>query len=260
MYNIDSTEQAIAFILAYSAFIAIIGLAFYVVTAIFMMKLFAKANVPAWKAWVPVVNSWKFLELGGYQGALCLLVFATIIPCVGSLGTLALLVFMCMAAYQIGLKLGKDGVWVVLYVLVSPVWLGIMGFNQATWNDSLGKPALGLERPPSWPAYGGGVPPTGGGYSGYGTGQGGGYGQPGTYSPPPAGMYPPSTPVSPPANYPPASPAPYPSSAPVPPPAPYPSSTPVPPPANYPSTPPASYPPAAPGANPSEGGTIPPSK
>jgi len=196
-----------------------ISIVVYVVIAIFNMKLFAKANVPAWKAWVPIVNSWKFLELGGYPGALCLLNFAAIIPCIGFAGSIIATVFMCMAAYQISLKLGKDGSWVVLYIFLSVVWLGIMAFNNAVWNDSLAKPARGPERPPSWPPYGGGgTPPSGGSYQGFPGGQGqGGYGSTGAYPPsptytppkaypPPADMYPPSTILPPPTYTPPSTP------------------------------------------------------
>jgi len=182
-------------------------LGIYALVAIFYMKLFAKANVPAWKAWVPIVNMWKFLELGGYPGAISLLTLANLIPCIGSIAYIVCLVFMCMAAYQIGLKLGQDGAWVVLYIFVAIVWLGIMAFNKAIWNDSLGKPALGPERPPTWPPYNSGVPPYGGGvppyggstpYYGSGTTPTGSYYQP-------ASMYPQSIPV-PPSGYPPTPP------------------------------------------------------
>jgi hypothetical protein len=172
--SLDSSTTA-AIILTTVLISLVIVIGFYVVCAIFYMKLFAKANVPAWKAWVPVVNGWKFLELGGYPGALALLAFAGIIPFIGWIGSIVALVFYCMAAYQIGLKLSKDGVWVVLYIFLSIVWLGIVALDRSTWNDSLGKPAHGPEVPPSWPPYGGGSP-MGGSYYSSGGGQGGGYG------------------------------------------------------------------------------------
>ena len=184
---------------------AIITIAVYILMAVFYMKLFAKANVPAWKAWVPVVNTWKFLELGGYPGAISILSLvgtlvsyiylgiyfnllltnglyfilagdynslaaswaslylpASIFSMVGSLATITCTVFMCMSAYQIGRKLGKEGVWVVLYIFLAIVWLGIMAFNKSAWNDSLGKPARGRERLPTWMPYGYSPPPMGG--------------------------------------------------------------------------------------------------
>jgi len=139
----------------------IFSLAIYAVVAFLMMKLFQKANVVAWKAWVPVVNSWKFLELGGYPGWYCLFAFAAIIPVIGMVGPFAALVFMVLAAYQIGLKLDKEAAWVVLYIFVAPVWIGILGLNATPWDDSRGKPALGTERPPT-SGFGSAPPPPGG--------------------------------------------------------------------------------------------------
>lgn len=137
--------------------IALIGLViaagFYVLMAVFYMKLFAKANVPAWKAWVPFVNTWKFLELGGYSGAWCLFLIGGLIPYIGWLISLVTTVFACLSAYQISLKNGKDGAWVVLYIFLPIVWLGIFGLGKSTWNENLGKPALGPERPPFYPVY-----------------------------------------------------------------------------------------------------------
>jgi len=158
-YPDDNITSAIILVIALILFI--VWLVIYVVTAIFTMKLFAKANVPAWKAWVPFVNLWKFMELGGYHGATSLLFAAALIPFVGFVTLPIGVVIMCLAAYQIGLKLGKGGAWVVLYLFLSLVWLGILAFGSSVWNDSMGKPALGPERPPSGPFYGGGMPPGG---------------------------------------------------------------------------------------------------
>ena len=179
-----------AVIITTIVFVVIIFITVYVVTAVMYMKLFAKANVAAWKAWIPVVNYWKFLQLGGCPGAISLLGFAgwllmmsylvfsfnymlenstdlfiygqynpfligtavypLVLYTVGSLANTAAAVFGCISAYHISRKLGKEGVWVVLYIFLSPVWLGIMAFNKSVWNDSLAKPAKGSERPPSW--------------------------------------------------------------------------------------------------------------
>jgi uncharacterized membrane protein YgcG len=157
-------------------FVFFFGVIFYCVSAFFMMRLFRKANVEAWKAWVPVVNVWTFLKLGGYPGWIALLAFANIIPFIGWLGVIVVLVFECLAAYQIGAKLRKDGVWVILYIIFSIVWLGICGLDRSVWNDSLGKPSL-VPGTPTSGGYGGGG--YGGNYGG-----GGGYGGGGPVVPP----------------------------------------------------------------------------
>ncbi|HBT94756.1 MAG TPA: hypothetical protein DEB24_00945 [Coriobacteriia bacterium] len=148
-YYYGSSDAALAFVAAFGLFGAALGLVYYVIYAFFLMKLFEKANVPAWKAWVPFVNTWKLFELGGFQGALSLLFLAAVIPCVGWIAAIAAAVLGYIAAYNIGLKNGKEGVWVVLYIFLPVVWAGILGLGKSTWNDSLGKPALGPERPPT---------------------------------------------------------------------------------------------------------------
>jgi hypothetical protein len=124
--------------------IFLVGLAAYIINSIFLMKLFEKANVDAWRAWVPIYNSIKFLQLGGYHGAYILV---ALIPFVGSL---ILLVFNCIAAYNIGRKLGKDSAgWVILYILLSIVWYGINGLDKSTWSEKLGtKPSVAPEKSP----------------------------------------------------------------------------------------------------------------
>jgi len=250
MYGMIEMIMVITIIISVVAAVAA-----YVLMAVFYMKLFAKANVPAWKAWVPVVNVWKFLELGGYHGAISLLAFvgmalsycflgiffysmlnidyyslvnmdyiyqlndnptslqygdlntlitgfspfgalgmggfffAYILQMVASLISLICTVFMCMSAYQIGLKLGKEGTWVILYIFLAPVWMGIMAFNKAVWNDSLAKVARGTERPPTWTPSSAGFTAEGG-YPAYGAAPAGTYSQAGAYPPQGVGAYP----------------------------------------------------------------------
>ena len=165
---VDET-MILAFLAVYYLVVLGFSLIYYVVYALFLMKLFAKAHVPAWKAWVPFVNNWKFMELGGYQGAISLLFLAAFIPCVGWIASLVCYVYSCMAAYQISLKNGKDGAWVVLFIFLPIVWVGILGLGKSLWNENLGKPAYGPERPPAWPLYGYGAGmPTSGSYYGNG--------------------------------------------------------------------------------------------
>jgi hypothetical protein len=198
------------------------GIVVYCISAFFMMKLFRKANVEAWKAWVPFVNSWTFLKLGGYPGWIVLLALAGFIPFVGWAGGVAVSVFCCIAAYQIGLKLHKDGVWVVLFIFVGIVWTGICGLDRSTWDDSLGRPSLIPGTPSSGGyAYGTAGAPyqQPGGYPPNYYQQPGGYQQPGSYqqpsghppqnapyqqndpyqqpgNPPPGGPYPPNGPTA----------------------------------------------------------------
>lgn len=118
------------------------GLAVYAINSLFLMKLFKKANVEGWIAWIPIYNMFKFLQLGGYSGWLILL---ALIPAVG---TLAVAILMAMAAYEIGKKLGKDGAWVIMYIFLAIIWTGILGFDASKWSEGRGRPSIAPEKSP----------------------------------------------------------------------------------------------------------------
>ncbi|CAD6000342.1 DUF5684 domain-containing protein [Agreia sp. COWG] len=131
---------ALLFALVFStAYIGLIA-AVYVVSSWFLSKIFVKAGEPAWKAWVPVYNSWVFLELGGFAGWW---VFVSLLPLVG----IAASVVMCIAAYNIGLRFAKTGTWVVLFIFLPLVWWGILGFNRSVWSPH---PRAGIVVAPEW--------------------------------------------------------------------------------------------------------------
>ena len=136
------TTGILAVLLAYMGMIVMILIGVYILTSIAKMKIFKKAGLPGWKAWVPIYGEWKFLELGGYSGALILLSF---IPFFGGL---ALLVVMCLAANEISKKLDKSDIFILFPLglitggITAIIWYYIAGFSNSTWNDSLGKPSL----------------------------------------------------------------------------------------------------------------------
>ncbi|MGO2747422.1 large exoprotein [Microbacterium sp.] len=228
---------------------AVVG---YVLTSWFLMKVFEKAGVQGkWRAWVPVYNSMIFLKLGDMSPWLILYaigasIVLSWIPLLGQIIPIAIGVVMIIAAYRVGQKLQKEGAWVVLYIFLSIVWLGINAFDKSRWNAQIA--------PAPWAGNAffadrtvwDGVPvqpsaaPAAGAAPGYGAPQQGGYPQPGQpvqggYPQQPApGYQPPAAPSTPPAA----------PSAPVTPP-PAPSTPPA-----APSTPPTTPPPAAPPAPP----------
>jgi hypothetical protein len=108
-------------------FLLLAGL--YVVSAIFLGKILKKAGVPAWIAWVPFYNNWKLLEIGGQKGFWAVL---TIVPIVQYVS----IVFMFIAMYNIGLKLGKSGSFVLLAIFLPLVWMIWLAVDKSTWNES----------------------------------------------------------------------------------------------------------------------------
>ncbi len=109
-------------------FYFILAAALYVVTSLCLGKIFKKAGLKQWIAWVPFYNTWKMLEIGGQQGFWSVLM---IVPFVN----IASIVFVYIAMYHIGKKLGKEGVFVLLGIFLQLVWLIWLAVDKSTWND-----------------------------------------------------------------------------------------------------------------------------
>lgn len=144
-YDSMSDAQAsglIAFLLAYLFMFLVLAIGIYIATSIASMKIFQKAGLPGWKAWVPFYNNWIFLQLGGYNGALSLL---SLIPFGGAI---VLFILMCFSANEISKKLGKSDIFilfplgVVSFGITTMIWLFMAGFGKSEWTDSLGKESL----------------------------------------------------------------------------------------------------------------------
>lgn len=133
-YRYYSTEYDPQVALQVSAgilfFTLVFVVAFYVLYAIMLGKIFKKAGVESWKAWVPVYNSWVMLELGGQKGYWAVV---ALIPFVGIIGT----IFMYIAMYYIGLSLGKESVFVLLAIFFPIVWVIWLAVDKSTWKPVL---------------------------------------------------------------------------------------------------------------------------
>ncbi|MDN3311474.1 DUF5684 domain-containing protein [Microbacterium oryzae] len=124
------------FLLAFGAVI------YYVLSSWFLMRIFDKAGVQGrWRAWVPVYNLMVFFKLGDLSPWLVLYSLAGSILLgfidLGFIFGIATAVLSAMAAYRVGLKLQKEGAWVVLYIFLSLIWLGINAFDRSRWNPAV---------------------------------------------------------------------------------------------------------------------------
>lgn len=147
MYTTDE-QAAFAILAAFSVFFIIIGIISYVIFSWFMMKVFEKAGVQGkWRAWVPVYNQMVFAKLGDVNPWAVLIVWAatvvgSLIPFLGAIisfvGPLAIAALAVMAALRVQAKMGKDTVWIVLYIFLSIVWLGVLAFDKSRWNLAVG--------------------------------------------------------------------------------------------------------------------------
>ena len=254
-YNDSGAAAAALFGIFAVSFIFLI--AAYVLTSLFLMKIFEKAGVQGkWRAWVPVYNSMIFLKLGDLSPWLILYAFgATLllswVPVIGQIIGIAAFALMVLAAYRVGQKLQKEGAWVVLYIFLSIVWLGVLAFDKSRWNPQI-PPAPwagnaffgdrtvwdGVPTQPTAQVAPGAAPGYGAAPQGYAPPQGYQQPAPGYQQPAAPGYQPPAAP----GYQPPAGPA-TPSAAP---------GSPVTPPPAAPSAPPAAptTPPVAPPAPP----------
>ncbi|WP_347345398.1 large exoprotein [Microbacterium sp.] len=213
-----SDGASVAIILATAFVFILIGIALWVITSFFMMKIFEKAGVQGkWRAWVPIYNSMIFSKLGDLSPWLVLIAIGASlllswVPVLGWVISIASYLILLAAAWRVGLKLQKEAVWVILYFFLAPVWLGINAFDRSRWNTAIPAAPWASNSfladstqwagiPSQTPA--GGFPPNPA-TSGYAVPPAG-YQPPPGYQPPapPAGYQPPATP---PAYEPPAAP------------------------------------------------------
>ena len=123
----DAVVLAITIFLLILVFIAIL----YVFSAICLGRILKKAGKESWPAWVPFYNNWVLFELGDQKGAYILFQF---VPFVGQI---IFMVFQFIAMYNVGLKLGKSGAFVLWGIFLAPVWYAWLAFDKSKWNNSL---------------------------------------------------------------------------------------------------------------------------
>jgi hypothetical protein len=126
-----------------SRFFFLIAVAFYVISSWFLMKIFDKAGVQGrWRAWVPVYNLLVFAKLGDLSPWVMLIAIAcrpllSGIPVLGVVIGLVPVAAGAMAAWRVGQKLQKETPWVILYIFLSLIWLGINAFDKSRWNPNI---------------------------------------------------------------------------------------------------------------------------
>ena len=132
------------FVLLYvSIFVVAFALA-YVLQAIGYMQLFKRVGIEQHIAWIPVYNTWKFLEVGSQPGWIALL---DLVP----LGSYVRIVFVALAQHRVGISFGKDPAWVVLGIFLPWLWGIILG-NGTDVYDPRRLQAFGY--PPPYAGYG----------------------------------------------------------------------------------------------------------
>jgi hypothetical protein len=107
-----------------------LAIAVYAVTSFALMGLFRKVGIPAWKAWVPYLQTWTLLRLGGQNGNWLWLAF---VPYAGIVTS----VYLCVGMYRIGIAFGKDSGMLVLGIFLPFVWAFILGGRNEVYRPEL---------------------------------------------------------------------------------------------------------------------------
>lgn len=111
----------------------IMGLIGYIINSIFLGMVFKKAGISAGKAWIPVYNYWKTLEIGGQQGFWAIF---SLVP----VANLVWLIMNYIAIHNINKKIGYDVGMTVLAIFLPLIWVIVAAISKNPWNESLGAP------------------------------------------------------------------------------------------------------------------------
>ena len=145
-------------LLAFTAFVAAIVVLNYLLTAIPLAGLFRKTGVEPWKAWVPVLNTYTWLRLGGQNGNWA---WASFVP----YGGLVTSVFLYIGMFRTGRAFGKGAGFLILGIFLPWVWLIVLAFGRADYRpdtlaaEGYGPPLVGFGAaqptplPPAQPEY-----------------------------------------------------------------------------------------------------------
>lgn len=126
--NTSMSDTAAAGVMIYVFLFALVLIVIsYVVSAYLLGRIFKKAGIKSWKAWVPVYNNWIMLEMGDQKGFWAVLAFVPFVNIVS-------MVFMYIAMYHIGLKLHKEGAFVLLAIFLPIVWFIWLAVDSSTWE------------------------------------------------------------------------------------------------------------------------------
>lgn len=127
--GMSSADAAVAAAAAATmmVFVLVSALIGYVIGAFLLSRIFKKAGVEPWKAWVPIYNTWVMMELGDQKGYWAVLMLIPVVNIVA-------VIFLIIAEYKIGLKLGKEGAFVLLAIFLPIVWLIWLAFDKSTWE------------------------------------------------------------------------------------------------------------------------------
>ena len=127
-YSGAAAEPVIALLSIALALIMLVSvLVGYLLFAFALTSLFRKVGVPVWKAWVPYVQIWTLLRLGGVSGHW---VWLFLVP----YANLVAGVFLYIAMYRIGVSFNKNGGMLVLGIFLPFAWAFVLGGRNEVYR------------------------------------------------------------------------------------------------------------------------------
>lgn len=145
-YNDGGAGWLVALLFILLPLVLILAVAGYVLSSLFLMRIFEKAGVQGkWRAWVPVYNYLVFAKLGDTSpwvvlGALVAYAVLSQVPVLGFVLWLAYVAAIVLPSWRVGLKLGREWYWLLLWLIPGVgllIWLGILAYDKSTWNPTV---------------------------------------------------------------------------------------------------------------------------
>jgi hypothetical protein len=144
--NYDGYGALLAFLLILLPILFIFAIIGYVIGSFLLMRIFDKAGVQGkWRAWVPVYNLMVLAKLGDLSpwimlGAVVVPGLLSQIPVIGWILSLAGIAVGVLVGWRVGLKLGKDWPYLLLWLIPGVgtlIWLAILAFSSSPWNRNV---------------------------------------------------------------------------------------------------------------------------
>ena len=122
MYDIAAYNELLA---RYKTGSLVTSIITYVVVAIGLYKMFQKAGIEEWTAFIPIVNAWQVTKLACGSGLYLLLI---LIPCVGPF------IYAIFLAVKLAPAFGKGIGTTLLLIFLAPIAYLYMGFGDAQYQ------------------------------------------------------------------------------------------------------------------------------
>jgi hypothetical protein len=124
--TIDSNmlDGLFAFFAGLWLFLLIIGIFAIVVN----WKIYKKAGKEGWEILIPIYNIWVLYEIVGLKGWYSLLIFIPLI------GPIIAMVFTVIAYVKLAKCFGKNPMFAVGLIFLSPIFLAILAFGKSEYK------------------------------------------------------------------------------------------------------------------------------